>query len=582
MKARTWHAAAAALILLLVLIVSGGCNDGGDGKARMSAYLDGELRGEMAPSFRNHLDLGKYDCKSTDKMLIIGRAADEPIDDATMAGAAAVLAAGQPVALEHASEAQVNSFLGKLGMEQNFKLEKPGAAVEIFAIEKRDGNNFFYVAMSDESGELVSPYIEERSFAVSGDKYDEKGELLVRTKTVSDDMPDISDGAAQEKRVKDFLLWAATGKERLASLKHGLRGGEAELQELAEANVWDKNLSSDGQTFTIRYTIYTCHSFTQNLDYYLISQSGQLNPSALWKRTEEGRLDYPDIYEPKVEGQMRRYLFKNYWGADPDTPAPLVKSSPESANGQSTLTSGMSWSASGTFGFTAAGPTGNLSSGVNFSSSQSFSMSDCTVNDRCGSEKGHMASWEYTFADPANGDKHFYWTDLRDAPLLARSNFQPINQWIWTVPRDFSEKYDSLNFKSEFTWTNGRSNGAINCFYIEVEGARHRDWMWHYYGFWVPLSKPPLIAVSLGQMDFTKAGESKSLTMVSAKDWTASSDQPWCDVQEKSGGATDAQGMVLHITAAPNGDGANREAVVTLTSTDGRESAKFKVFQSQY
>ena len=83
-------------------------------------------------------------------------------------------------------------------------------------------------------------------------------------------------------------------------------------------------------------------------------------------------------------------------------------------------------------------------------------------------------------------------------------------------------------------------------------------------------------------MDFTKNGESKTLTFVSAREWKAESSQSWCNVQEKSGAATGSQGIVLHITADTNAAGANREAVVTLKSTDGKENCKLKIFQSQY
>ena len=121
----------------------------------------------------------------------------------------------------------------------------------------------------------------------------------------------------------------------------------------------------------------------------------------------------------------------------------------------------------------------------------------------------------------------------------------------------------------------------MNCCWIKVQGATHKDKHWHYHGFWVPVKKPPLLAVSIGQIDFTKAGESQSAILVSAVDWTAKTDADWLSVQETSGRKTDANGIYIHITASPNTSGANRTATVTLNGTGGQKQI-IKVFQSQY
>ena len=215
--------------------------------------------------------------------------------------------------------------------------------------------------------------------------------------------------------------------------------------------------------------------------------------------------------------------------------------------------------------------------------SESFNVSDCRVNDRCGDDgKRDMASWEYEFKNPENGSRYFYWTDLKDAPLLSRSNFQPVNQWVWCVPRDFSDQKNDLSFISEFGWQLGQSEGAVNVFYIEHTAAKHRSWKTLNKTFLVPLSKPPLIVLSAGQVDFTKSGESKSVKLVSAKDWTSESSQNWCKIQETSGTSTNGESTAIHITVSPNNTGENREAKVKLTSKDGKDMAEVKVFQSQY
>ena len=584
---------AALLTAIFTAALAGGCGGGGASSPRLSAYLDGELHGALAQALTEQLTISEHDGVSTERMLFVSKPDGSLRGDAADASAKrarAALDAGQIVALEHVNQLEINDFLSGMEMEPLNILQSPDAeanlnnAAEIFAMERRGGHNFFFVAISDGNVILSPDSREEYSYTVSGDFEAKDGKVIAASRNVSADWPEApADGETARGRVAEFLDWAASGAKRLAALEEARDGAEDDLKELAEACVWDVNCSESGQSFTLRYTIYSCHSFSQNQDYYLVSQSAQLNPSTLWKRTQEGHVNWPNIYEPKQEGHMRRYIFRNYWGTSPGGSSPLVKNSPENANETSTVTSGFSWSASGSIGFAGMSGTGSLSGGVSYSSSQSFNISDCKVNNNCGGEGlSYLAKWEYDLADPANGDPHFYWSELRDAPLLARSNFQPVNQWVWVVPRSFSDAYDNLSFGSEFKWTNGKSEGQINCFYIKAHDAVHRDWMSGDVYFWVPVKKPPLLVLSLSQLDFTKSGESKSLTFVSAKDWKAESGQSWCSIEETAGGATGSQGITLHVTAAPNESGANREAVVTLKSTDGKESCKLKISLSLY
>ncbi len=577
---------AAAILALTAVVTGGGCGgSGGDSRPPVKAYIDGELHGDMAGALTDYLDEARYDNKSTDRMLIISRADNSEIDDATAAGAKATLAAGQPVVIEHADEKEINNFLSKIGIEPNFKTESADVPVELFAVEKREGNTFFFVSTNDAPAPQLPLETEEKEYIISGDENSEKSEVISNSRTVSTDKPSGSDNAAiMRHRVQNFISWATSGNERITQLSAERQKNSADdLRTLASASVWDRDLSTGKQTYTIRYTIYSCHSFKQKKDYYLISQSAQLNPSSEWRRTQEGHVSYPKIYTAKVEGQTRKYTFKNYWEEFNYAEVPLVKSSPQNANEVTTVTSGYTWSAEGNIGFSGLTATGGLSGGVSYSSSESFNVSDCRVNDRCGDDgKRDMASWEYEFKNPENGSRYFYWTDLKDAPLLSRSNFQPVNQWVWCVPRDFSDQKNDLSFISEFGWQLGQSEGAVNVFYIEHTAAKHRSWKTLNKTFLVPLSKPPLIVLSAGQVDFTKSGESKSVKLVSAKDWTSESSQNWCKIQETSGTSTNGESTAIHITVSPNNTGENREAKVKLTSKDGKDMAEVKVFQSQY
>ena len=586
MRKRSFDIILLALLALFAAIAAGGCGGGGgEAPAGKRGSLIGTPHGDLAPHLEERLGLAPTP--------LDGIGAVDDLGDVVMLSVPEGLTAsnghlpslkdafelGKAVALEHAGADEVGVLLDALELAISSPEAEDGKPFELFAVCRAGGDVHFFVALGDDGGGPVSPTRTEHKNTIEG-PVDDPADVIVTEEIVPTDDATWDSDALNASRVDRFAAWAEeTGAKAKATASDG---PSSDLRELAEAYVYDVDASNRGQTFMIRYTIYSCHSFTNDMDYYFVTQSAQLNPSALWKWLEKGHVSWPHVYLPEQEGHMRRYLFKNYWGEDPGNAVPLDRHSPENANGVTTVTSGVSYSLSGSLGFDGKAATGSLSGGVTFDSSQSFNVSDCTVNDKAGSDgRKHQAAWEYVFADPANGDTEFYYTKLRDAPLLSRSNFQPVDQWIWTVPRSFSERWKDLRFKSEFTWTNGWSEGQLNCAWIKVDDARHEDWIWRYVGFWVPMKVPPIMALSEGQMDFASAGESKAVTFVSAVGWTARTDAEWLSVYEKSGEKTDAEGMSLHITASPNDSGVDRSTVVTLTGSDGSK-AELKVFQSRY
>ena len=554
------------LLALFAALAGGGCGGSGSGStAGAPGTLIGTPHGEMAQYLQEKLD-------SLGGVVLLSAPNGLKADNEALALLRESFNQGQAVALLSADVGEVNVLLDALSVDIDFP--ESNDHVELFAVRRRGSGTCFFVTHNDD--EVVSRDVTGRTITIIGAERDATGSVNVTPTAVENRNIIMEDATVQRTRVQNFISWA----KETAAAEVKVSDSSSNLRDLAEAYVWDIDASYQGQTFTIRYTLYSCHSFTNNMDYYFVTQSAQLNPSVLWKWIEKGHVSYPNIYLPEQEGHMRRYLFENYWGETPEG-VPLDSSSPQNANNVSTVTSGVSWNLGGSLGFNAQGPTGSLSTGATFSNSQSFSVSDCSINNMSGSGSKDMAKWEYTFANPANGSTDFYYTELKDAPLLSRSNFQPVNQWVWTVPRSFTDKWDSLKFKSQFTWTNGHSEGQLNCAWIKVEGAKHTDHFWRYLGFWVPVKKPPLMAVSEGQLDFAKAGESKSTTFVSAVDWTASASADWISVQETSGQVTDANGITLHITVSPNDSGANREGTVTLHGGN-RGDQTIKVFQSQY
>ena len=172
---------------------------------------------------------------------------------------------------------------------------------------------------------------------------------------------------------------------------------------------------------------------------------------------------------------MRTYHFNNWIPfQEPGNKPELLNSQPQNVNNVTTVTSGYSWDMSGFLGFSGLSGTGSLGSSVSFSESQSFPVSDVTVNNNSENDETGRAEWTYIFANPRNGSVHFYYSDLEDAPILSRSNFQPVNRWIWEVDRINNDK--TVRFNSQFSWINGKSVGQINTAWIKTYSAVHENW----------------------------------------------------------------------------------------------------------
>lgn len=589
------------LTILLVLSVtilfacSGGSSSGskgGDGGNNNIAYLIGQTHGEMSGVVTNNIEMEPYDGVSTDRNIIIADPNEGVIEDRFKEGIRATYKAGKTIILEDATPTEINNLLEILGLNPSYKTGT-NAAVALFAVEQIKGNNFYYVAANDDDADLDNLIAEpEQMLCETSDGTDamyetQEGDLNKKHKS-NKDKDDLTEEIIQENRMNRFMNWIYDEDGRMEKLESNMEtigksfkkiDNSVDLKNLAEASSWDEDVSSEGQSFRINYTSYSCHSFKNDQDFYAIRQSAVLNPSNNWVKEETG--DNCSTLAMQY-GHMRRYIFKNYWNSDPGVSSPLRDHSPLNANGVTSLTSGVSFDISGNVGFKGADPTGGLSAGVHFSDSKTVNVQDVTVNDTSASTNGWDASWKYVFKDPDNGKRYFACSELNDAPLLSRSNFSPVNQWVWVTSRNFRKPDGKLSFKSEFEWVSGVSYGGENAWWVTVHDARHYDYDSRKVTMDIPLEQPPLLVASTRQIDFSKSGETKSFNIVSATPWTASCNQSWCEIQASSGSATDSSGQSFHVTAENNSSDTNREAILTLKSTTTTDVVNIKIFQSKF
>ena len=576
-------------ILSSVLMLAG-C--GGNGGENDSAYLIGSLHGDMAEVISDNIGLDPYDGRATDRNIIISLPDGGEIEAQNHEGIRRSYHAGRTIMMEDATPAEVNKLLEVLGLNPAYGSDT-GAPVALFAVEQIKGRDFYYVIANDDDDDMDDLLPDPTQLVCeTSDGTDAMYEILDgdtrgHDHNYEDDI-DVTEDRIQKGRMSRFMDWIDDDEGRMENLEQDEKEfreaffkseGTVNLKEAAEASSWDVDASSQGQNFRINYTSYSCHSFKNNQDFYAVKQSAVLNPSSKWKKIPSGNncttlaLQY---------GHMRRYGFRNYWNSDPGIASPLRDHSPHNANNETVVTSEVSFNLSGSVGFQGSTPTGGLSGGVNFSESKQVNIKDVTVNDNSASKKPWEASWQYVFKDPDNGTRYCACSELEDAPLLSRSNFSPVNQWIWVTSRGFRNSTGKQSFKSEFEWVSGRSDGAGNIFWVTADDAKHVDYDSRKVTMDIPLDQPPLLVANTRQINFTKAGESKDFTIVSAVSWTASCNQSWCSVQSSAGDSTDSNGRALHVTADTNDTNANREAVITLKSNTTSDVAKISIFQSKY
>jgi hypothetical protein len=254
----------------------------------------------------------------------------------------------------------------------------------------------------------------------------------------------------------------------------------------------------------------------------------------------------------------------------------LMKADPQNANNVSQVTSGVDWNIGGSIGFQGANVTGSLNAGVTIRNSTTFNISDCDVTNLSGCN-GKNPMWRYTFKKPTQTSHWWgFYAKLSEPPILSRSNFQPVNQWIWRFDpsvRDNGWKY----FTSLPVVRLAQSIGGTVVFWISNADPTH-IWFNRSEEVLVPLTYPPVL-VAPYNMEFSAAAQYKPLDINVARNWTASSNQAWCRVEPSAGTGANTR---VYITVDTNETKASRNATITFKTADGKGTDTTAIFQAQY
>ena len=532
-------------------------------------YFLGDITGTIAEEIAAiFVNMVAYDGTSTDAPILIAADSVQLMSVVEKEGITETFNDYYPVAIVHGNEAEINAFLDILGLEQDYVMPEGVPYAELFAVDREeDGHVFMWSMYPPTEGTPTSTDVGAPTPPAYVDNPDDQ---LDRTDIFHDWLD--RDAKRVTAEVKAFRMEAA------AALSAAAKADSAELTQLAQGFVSTQNFSNSGNNYQLSHYIYSCHSFnaidaTDN-DWFYIRQEGMFNASGAYEGIASwyggGPSDACHFYigNYKMNNWMNSLTYQN-------SGVSLMSANPQNANNVAQVTSGVDWNIGGSVGFQGTQVTGSLNAGVTIHNSTTVNVSDCTVGNN-SMDNVNNAKWTYEFTKCAQ-TAYFGYSELRVPPVLARSNFQPVNQWIWKFSpsvRDSGVTSFQTKFDVDLIWSVG---GQPYGFWI-VGDPNHYTYAGGSWQSSVPLSFPPLLVVT-HNLDFSAAGQYKATDIAVSRAWKVSSNQDWCQVDPVNGTGANTR---VNITVVPNATGASRTATVTFETADGRGRDTMTVFQAQY
>lgn len=376
---------------------------------------------------------------------------------------------------------------------------------------------------------------------------------------------------SSEKQAEDALRGKEEVRRALANSGQSLTDVARKYEATYDAS------DPKGGSFSITVEAYACHSLNTydnvEYDWFYVKQMGRLNPGQVYQK-----YSYSSI-RSMIMGYIVDYTFENRLvDANGNAPAGgvlLYSSSPAGTVGSSGTSNSFSFDISGNVGYSDGFEFG-VSPSLSITSEQSSSVPDCQVTNN--SNAGGPTGWVYSFTRPhTDGIRFMSYNEFVDAPAAARSEFEPLNQWVWRISPEQRDRIKGFDFT--FRWKNGYSYGESFVFCKAVYGVEHFDnhTAEKTFSFVFP-QYPPLIAAN--KLTFYAEGGRERLMMATFRDWTAESDSAWCQINLTSGSADDIDNVIVNVDE--NTTGENRTAYITLKTADGKGSCRVRVFQAMH
>jgi hypothetical protein len=604
-KYTRWVPSALAAAAMITACLLSGCGSGGsdapvalvsqEDQYQQKVYVIGEIKDPSSSAtgsiseVRGPADAVKqvfvkrmaYDGVSADAPIFI--AADQvlTLGDTVKQGLLDTYRNGYPIILVRGDEAQINTLLEILGRERNYRLPENFSYAELFAVSRETGAHFMW--------SMYPPGVSQSENAT--DTYaDNANAQLGRAELFRDWM---KESGSRTSKMASFT------EEATKSLsKDGV--SETDLTKLAQLaqSVLIFTDSITGNTYQFIYNMYSCHSFSamdgKSYDWFYVEQVGTLNAATGYQgiQVDPGSAKFAEIAKYYAGSYAMSNSMMSQGGNKSDQSVVLEAHSPETNNTKTTTKSGLSFNIGGDVGFKAGAGTaqggsasadvnGALKTGVTINNEKTVDTYDCTVLNRCMSS-GYTddAQWLYTMDRATQYGWYASYCRLNSPVKLSISTFQPVNKWIWRFSPDVREGKKS--YQKNFTATldveliTTRSGEAL--FWAPITGPFHDVTTANFTGS-VPLDYPPLIVAPSLNVNFNAEGQVQYMDAHVSSDWSASSNQTWCQAVPTTGKGNNTQ---ISITVSPNTTGKERKATVTFTTNDGKGKDTMTVTQSQY
>jgi len=432
------------------------------------AYLIGTVYGPLADELKASISFTPYGGTETDGPIFIAGNVVDNLTDAQKAGLIAALNARMPIVLVHAAVDTVNLLIDLLyGEYEDYTLPAGVDYVELFAADIEPNGELYQWTM-------YPPADSDTKVDGTGDR---QGRVNILVGWLREN----------EARMND-----ETGATAKAALKLAAAEASQQLTDLASAFVRQDNFTDcDGRNYQVSHYIYSCHSMTTNEDWIYVKQQSILNTSIGYSRVNVTDLGGGMVIRQRLGPYLSDVLFDNTLQgyANNPTAVGLQLSSPETANNVAQLTSGVSWNIGGQIAFGVQGedPTASatVSGGVTISNQTTVNVQDCETLNTSNS-KGNNAAWHYQFKKP-DAIGYFGAVGIAEAPSLARTTFQPVNQWIWRMAPTVRASKPSLSVS--FSVILGQTDAVWDFFWVARAERREYPATWDYS---VPFNFPPV------------------------------------------------------------------------------------------
>lgn len=302
-----------------------------------------------------------------------------------------------------------------------------GSNVAAYAINREPNGELWQITLYDSAEPTPATLLTDKS---ANDPKEPKDSVAPKYADSTSDS-DISDAI-----MKDLLQWISESQKRDAIHLERLNASDNVSDEVSE-NKLTSLASKFVDTFVyyvgnpkpnslvVNTFAYSCYTEENSLNWFLVEQYCVFSASNQYTSNLTAQQGwYAQIYG------VNTYV-SGYEGPGSVSNVNLIQSSPSTTTGSKTVTSGVSYSLSGTVSYSkGSGAGGSVTGGMTVSNSTTVSIPDVTVQNDVNNVNN--ANWNYTMPCCSGVDDGCV-NSINKPALVSTSTFEPRNQWIWQV-----------------------------------------------------------------------------------------------------------------------------------------------------